>query len=102
MSGGANSMILYEVLCRYLRDLRLRTFPDNDEGDHGLRFAAAEIKRVELLIGEESSAAAKNSELLEALEKAREDINWMLNSGNSLNGFVFDYIDAAIAKARGE
>lgn len=41
------------------------------------------------------------SALLAALEKAREDINWMLNSGQSLNGHVFDYIDGAISKAKG-
>ena len=40
--------------------------------------------------------------LLEALEKAREDINWMLNSRQFLNADVFNYIDAAIAAARGD
>lgn len=40
--------------------------------------------------------------LLEALEKAREDINWMLNSKQFLNSDVFNYIDTAIAAARGE
>ena len=39
--------------------------------------------------------------LLEALEKARDDINWMLNSRQFLNADVFNYIDAAIAAARG-
>lgn len=40
-------------------------------------------------------------DLLEALIKARKDINWMINEKKHLNGFVFDYIDAAIAKAEG-
>lgn len=40
--------------------------------------------------------------LLEALEKAKEDINWMLNSKQFLNSDVFNYIDAAIAAARGD
>ena len=39
--------------------------------------------------------------LLEALEKAREDINWMLSSRQFLNADQFNYIDAAIAAARG-
>ena len=42
-----------------------------------------------------------NVDLLEALEKARDDINWMLNSRQFLNADVFNYIDAAIAAARG-
>lgn len=36
--------------------------------------------------------------LEEALRKAQEDINWMLNSRQFLNGFVFDYIDKALNK----
>lgn len=39
--------------------------------------------------------------LLEAPETARDDINWMLNSRQFLNADVFNYIDAAIAAARG-
>lgn len=34
---------------------------------------------------------------LDALKKAREDINWMLNSQQFLSAFVFDYLDKAIA-----
>lgn len=45
---------------------------------------------------------AASPELLEALVKAQEDINWMLNTGQTLNGHCFDYIDATIAKATGE
>ena len=41
-------------------------------------------------------------DLLEALIKAQEDINWMLNTGQHLNGHCFDYIEATIAKATGE
>lgn len=44
----------------------------------------------------------QNAALLEALEKAKEDINWMLNSRLFLNADVFNYIDVAIAAARGE
>lgn len=40
-----------------------------------------------------------NVELLGALKKAQEDINWMLNSRQFLNRFVFNYIDESIAKA---
>jgi len=43
------------------------------------------------------AAAAPNALLVAALKKAREDINWMLNSQQFLNGHVFDYIDAALA-----
>ena len=41
-------------------------------------------------------------ELLEALIKAEKDINWMLNNRNFLNRDVFDYMDDAIAKAKGK
>ena len=44
----------------------------------------------------------QNLELLGALKKAKEDINWMLNSRRFLNGFVFNYIDEAIAKSTGQ
>lgn len=37
-----------------------------------------------------------------ALERAREDINWMLNNEKFLNPEVFDYIDKALAKAEGQ
>lgn len=43
-----------------------------------------------------------NEELFDTLVKAREDINYMLNSRSFLNGFVFDYVDDVITKARGE
>lgn len=43
----------------------------------------------------------QRDELLAALAKAREDINWMINSEQQLNSFVFDYIDAAIANVKG-
>ena len=46
----SNSIQLAEVLGRYLRDLRLRTFPDNDEGDYSLRWTSGEIQRVERLV----------------------------------------------------
>lgn len=41
-------------------------------------------------------------DLLEALEKCRDDINWMINSGKMLNPHDFYYVDDAIAKANGE
>ncbi len=44
----------------------------------------------------------QRDELLAALTKAREDINWMLNNEQFLNGFVFDYIDAAIDSVKGD
>jgi hypothetical protein len=40
---------------------------------------------------------AENEAAFAALRKAREDINWMLNSQKFLNGHVFDYIDQALA-----
>lgn len=43
----------------------------------------------------------QRDELISALKRAREDINWMLNSEKFLNSFVFDYIDAAIASVKG-
>lgn len=53
----------------------------------------------EALANAELIAAAPD--LLAALEKAREDINWMLNSESFLSGDVFAYLDSAISKARG-
>jgi len=44
----------------------------------------------------------QRDELLAALTKAREDINWMLNNEKFLNGFVFDYINAAIDSVKGQ
>jgi hypothetical protein len=41
-------------------------------------------------------------DLLAALNKAREDLDWMLNNRQFLNPEVFDYIDAALAKVEGE
>jgi hypothetical protein len=38
-------------------------------------------------------------ELLEALKRVRQDINWMLNNGKLLNEFVFEYIDETLEKA---
>ncbi len=48
-----------------------------------------------------ASLIAAAPDLLEALEKARQDINWMLNSRQFLNPDVFKYLDSAIAKATG-
>lgn len=47
-----NEVLASELLSRYLRDLRLRTFPDNDEGDYNLRWTASEIKRVEKVLAQ--------------------------------------------------
>ena len=44
----------------------------------------------------------ERDELLEALQKAQYDINWMLNNEQLLNGFVFDYIENTIAKCTKE
>lgn len=41
-------------------------------------------------------AGAGDALLRSALERARQDINWMLNNKQFLNGFAFDYIDAAL------
>ena len=56
-------------------------------GHRDARHAAAELSL---------KAEARIEELEEALQKAREDINWMLNSGKFLSNFVFDYIDKAL------
>lgn len=44
--SGYLPLSLTELLQRYKRDLELRTFPDNDEGDYQLRWTAKEIARV--------------------------------------------------------
>lgn len=43
-----------------------------------------------------------NDKLREALERAQQDINWILNSRQFLNGLVFDYIDEALAASKPE
>lgn len=55
--------VLTELLGRYLRDLRLRTFPDNDEGNHGLRWTAKEIERVESAISKIQGGHAEGGKL---------------------------------------
>lgn len=51
---------------------------------------------------DEKRLADSATQLLSALEKAREDINWMLNERQFLNGNQFDYIDEAIKQAKGQ
>ena len=42
-------------------------------------------------------AQQKRIEDLEAVvQRAIEDVNWMINSGQLLNRFVFDYLDKAL------
>lgn len=57
------------------------------EGQRDARHDAAELSL---------KAEARIEELEEALRKAQEDIRWMLNSQQFLNGFVFDYIDKVL------
>ena len=45
------------------------------------------------------AVAESIEDVFKALNKAREDINWMLNNEKFLNPDVFDYIDEALAKA---
>jgi predicted DNA-binding protein (UPF0251 family) len=40
--------------------------------------------------------------LVEALNKAEQDINWMMNNGKLLNPECFEYLDKALAAHRGE
>jgi len=56
-------------------------------GHRDARHAAAEMSL---------KAEARIEQLENALRKAQEDINWMLNSEQLLNAFVFDYIDEAL------
>lgn len=49
-----------------------------------------------------SGLTNQRDELLAALTKAREDINWMINNEQFLNSFVFDYIDTAIDSVKGD
>lgn len=44
-------------------------------------------------------AVNSHDQLVAALKKAQKDINWMLNSQQFLNGFVFKYIEEALASA---
>jgi len=56
-------------------------------GHRDARHAAAELSL---------KSEARIEELEDALRKAQEDIRWMLNSQQFLNGFVFDYIDKVL------
>lgn len=47
-------------------------------------------------------ACNNHTALVEALNKAQQDINWMLNNRQFLNQSAFDYIDAALAAVEGE
>lgn len=40
--------------------------------------------------------------LREALGKAQQDINWMLNNRQFLNGYVFDYIEQVLSDSKEE
>ena len=48
------------------------------------------------------TAIAQRDQLLAALKKAQEDINFMINSRTFLNGHVFRYIDEAIQNVGGK
>ena len=39
---------------------------------------------------------ARIAELEDVVHRAIEDVNWMINSGQLLNRFVFDYLDKAL------
>ena len=99
---------------------RLRARAAAGRGDKLLEEAAAALEslraEVERLTGCLATANANHEQfecqwylerdraerLAEALRKAREDINWMLNSRKFLNSFVFDYIDAALNQKEGK
>ncbi len=48
----------------------------------------------------EKNVSAYSRVLLNALERAQEDINWMINNQKFLNPDVFDYIDDTVKSAR--
>lgn len=54
---GYLPLSLTELLQRYKRDLELRTFPDNDEGDYQLRWTAKEIARVNAALSSQGGEA---------------------------------------------
>lgn len=45
-------------------------------------------------------AVNSHDAIVAALERAQQDINWMLNNRQFLNPDTFDYLAAAIAKAQ--
>ena len=45
---------------------------------------------------------ARTPRMYEALRRAQQDINWMLNNQQFLNPSVFDYIDKALALVEGK
>ena len=44
-------------------------------------------------------AVNSHQSLVDALNQAQGDINWMLNNGRFLNPYIFDYIDKALKNA---
>ena len=67
----------------------------NDDNESNAKL----IARAPEMSAEIEQLKEQRDELLEALNKAQQDINWMLNEQKFLNAFVFDYIETAIAKA---
>lgn len=45
-------------------------------------------------------AVNSHDAIVAALERAQQDINWMLNNRQFLNPDTFDYLDAALAQAQ--
>lgn len=56
------------------------------------------IWREGILRSQLNAANERVRKLEEALRRAQQDINWMLNSEKFLNGWVFDYIDEVLEK----
>ena len=59
------------------------------------------IREIEELRASAEAAEAKLATATEALERVSRDMNWQANSGERLNTFAFDYIDATLAEIKG-
>lgn len=55
--------------------------------------------KIETLRAQVAQLQGQAGAMRAALERARQDFNWMMNEQKLLNPFVFEYLDAALASA---
>ena len=69
-------------------------FADGYLSEPALTLLPEAMREIEELRGKLATAT-------EALKRVSCDMNWQANSGERLNMFVFDYIDATLAEIKG-
>ena len=71
-------------------------------GGHGLMINGKLVADINTDCPDDAHLIAAVPKLYEALEKAQQDINWMLNNNSFLNPECFEYIEKALSKAEGK